>query len=111
MKHRFYFYTYNKNDDVRIQQKRILGYSVQESIIVDSLWSSVFMKKICDKHENYWNEEWCRINNFKHEFERQKLIEKDNKKDGKICCVCNYSFGVLYETTTQEYIHSECIKG
>lgn len=111
VKNDFYFYTAIglKDDSVRIQQKRILGYSTTETIIVDLLWKSVFTKKICDKHENNWNNEWCKIHNFLTEFQRQKSIEFENKKNGKICIVCDSSKGILYETTDEGYIHSECI--
>ena len=113
VKHNFYFYTGigMVNDSVRIQQKRILGYSTTETVIIDLLWKSVFAKKICNKHERSWHDEWCKVNNFLNEFQRQKSIELENRKNGKICIICDSSKGTLYETTDEGYIHSECVKG
>lgn len=114
VKYDFYFYTYDTKDSVRIQQKRILCYSTEESLILESLFDSQLYSRYgdgnnCTLHNHYWSNEYCKIRNFLSEFERQKAIEEENKQKGKICIVCDSAKGQLYLTTDGGYIHSECV--
>ena len=109
----FYFYTYDENDSVRIQQKRILGYNTKDTIILDSLFNSQLYSNYgdgthCAFHRWKWSNEHAKIRNFLNEYKRQIAIKEENKKNGKICCICELSDGQLYSTTNDEYIHSEC---
>jgi hypothetical protein len=109
----FYFYTYDDNDAVRIQQKRVLGYSTKETIIIDSLAKSQLYSRYgdgthCASHSWKWGMEQAKIRNFINEYQRQKAIEEDNKKKGMVCIICELSYGQLYNTTSGEFIHSEC---
>ena len=80
-----YFYTYDEGDSVRIQQKRVLGYSIDEMLIIESLSNSQTNSRYgdgthCPIHNWKWSMESAKIRNFKYEFERQLSNEQFRKK-------------------------------